>query len=385
DVEAISQELRIQSPDDEPLFWMFGGYLIATDRYISTGNMADTGAGVFPVFRTPSANPANPQRTFLADVQENFAWAAFANLGYEFTPELRIDGSLRYDRDSRENVTLTPTAFLPNVPGFPAGTTGEERKVVFDAWQPKLTLTWMPTADLTFYGGYSRGFRSGGFNQTGVGAVAAANGIVGVGDIYEAETAETFELGFKTRLFDDVLSLNGAAFTTKSENSYFFVFLAANSTQNLGNVPETRIDGFELEAVLRPAADVQLNAAWGMTWSEIKAFADPAAIGNEAPLISRSTFNMGAQFTPHLGGGLDGLLRLDLRRTGRTWWDVYNTTVRDPIYLVDARVGVESESWGLFAFGRNLLDEEYNAEFSPGGFVFKARPRIYGVEATLRF
>lgn len=385
DVEAISQELRIQSPEDEPLFWMFGGYLIATDRYISTGNMADTGAGVFPVYRTPSTNPANPQRTFLADSQENFAWAAFANVGYEFTPQLRIDGSLRYDRDSRENTTLTPTVFLPNVPGFPAGATGEVREVDFDAWQPKLTLTWMPTADLTFYGGYSRGFRSGGFNQTGVGAVAAANGILGVGDIYEAETAETFELGFKTRLFDDILSVNGAAFTTTSENSYFFVFLAANSTQNLGNVPKTRIDGFELEAVLEPAPDVQLNAAWGMTWSEIKEFADPVAIGNEAPLISRSTFNMGAQFTPHLGGGLDGLVRLDFRRTGRTWWDVYNTTVRKPIYLVDARIGVEGENWGLFAFGRNLLDEEYNAEFSPGGFVFKARPRVYGVEASVTF
>ena len=37
---------------------------------------------------------------------------------------------------------------------------------------------------------------------------------------------------------------------------------------------------------------------------------------------------------------LDGLLRLDLRRTGRTWWDVYNTTVRDPIYLV-GKGGVE--------------------------------------------
>ena len=385
DVEAISQELRFESPSDQRLFWMFGGYLIATDRYISTGNMVDTGAGVFPVYRTPSTNPLNPQATFLADAQDNFAWAVFANLGYEIVPELRIDGSIRYDRDSRENTTLTPTAFLPNVPGFPAGATGQVREVDFDAWQPKLTLTWMPTADLTFYGGYSRGFRSGGFNQTGVGAVAAANGIVGVSDVYEAETAETFELGFKARLFDDMLSFNGAAFTTKSENSYFFVFLAANSTQNLGNVPETRIDGFELEAILNPAPDVQLSAAWGMTWSEIKEFPDPVAIGNEAPLISRSTFNMGAQFTPHLGGGLDGLLRLDLRRTGRTWWDVYNTTVRHPIYLVDARVGVESGAWGLFAFGRNLLDEEYNAEFSPGGFVFKARPRIYGVEATLDF
>ena len=385
DVEAISQELRFESPPDEKLFWMFGGYLIATDRYISTGNMADTGAGVFPVYRVPSTNPANPQRTFLADSQDNFAWAVFANLGYEITPQLRVDGSLRYDRDTRENTTLTPAGFLPNVPGFPAGATGQVREVDFDAWQPKFTLTWMPTADLTFYGGYSRGFRSGGFNQTGVGAVAAANGIVGVGDIYEAETAETLELGFKTRLFDDVLSLNGAAFTTKSENSYFFVFLAANSTQNLGNVPKTRIEGFELEAVLNPAPEIQLNAAWGMTWSDIKEFADPLAIGNEAPLISRSTLNLGAQFTPHLGSGLDGLLRLDLRRTGRTWWDVYNTTVRDPIYLVDARVGVENERWGLFAFARNLLDEEYNAEFSPGGFVFKARPRVYGIEATLEF
>ena len=31
--------------------------------------------------------------------------------------------------------------------------------------------------NVTFYGGWSRGFRSGGFNQTGVGSVADANGI----------------------------------------------------------------------------------------------------------------------------------------------------------------------------------------------------------------
>jgi iron complex outermembrane receptor protein len=72
-----------------------------------------------------------------------------------------------------------------------------------------------------------------------------------------------------------VLSFNGAVFTTKSKNSYFFVFLAANSTQNLGNVPETRIDGFELEAFVTPARDIQINAALGMTWSEIKEFPDP--------------------------------------------------------------------------------------------------------------
>lgn len=385
DVEAWSQELRIESPPDEKLFWMAGLYAIATDRFISTGNMVDTGNGVFPVYRTPSTNPLNPQFSFLADSQDNFAWAAFANLGYEFSDQFRVDASLRYDHDKRENTTLTPTAFLPNVPGFPQGVTGEVRERSFDDWQPKLTLTWMPNPDTTLYAGYSRGFRSGGFNQTGVGAVAAANGILGVSDIFEAETADTFEAGFKTRLFDDVLSFNGAAFTTKSKNSYFFVFLAANSTQNLGNVPETRIDGFELEAFVRPARDIQLSAALGMTWSEIKEFPDPVVIGNEAPLISRSTVNLGFQWTPRLNDTLDGLMRIDYRRTGKTWWEVYNTTVRDPIDLVDARAGVRGGNWGVYVFGSNIFDEEYNAEFSPGGFVFKARPRIYGLEASFEF
>ena len=384
-VKALSQELRVQSPDKARLFWMFGLYGIHTDRYISTGNMIDTGNGVFPVYRTPSTNPLNPQFSFLADSQSYFAWSGFGNLGIAFTPQLRIDGSLRYDHDRRRNTTLTPTAYLPNPAGFPSGATGQVRTVSFEAWQPKATLTWTPSRDVTLYGGYSRGFRSGGFNQTGVGAVAAANGIVGVNDIYQAETADTFEAGFKTRWLNDKLTFNGAAFRTISKDSYFFVFLAANSTQNLGNVPKTEIKGFELEGTLHPTRTLQLSAALGMTWSEIKAFPDPKVIGNEAPLISRSTWNLGMQWTPSLGGGTDGLVRIDYRRTGRTWWDVQNSTVRDPVNLVDARAGIERGGWGLFAYAKNLFNEKYNAEFSPGGFVFKARPRVYGAEGTYKF
>ncbi|PHR20543.1 MAG: TonB-dependent receptor [Sphingopyxis sp.] len=384
-VKALSQELRFESPKDEKLFWMFGGYFIDTNRYISTGNMVDTGNGVFPVYRTPSTNPLNPQFSFLADKQTNFAWALFANAGYEFSNQFRVDASLRYDRDRRVNTTLTPTGFLPNPAGFPQGVTGEKRRITFDDLQPKVTATFKPTDDITIYGGYSRGFRSGGFNQTGVGGVAAANGIVGVNDIFQAETAETFEAGIKTQLFDRMLTLNGAAYTTVSKNSYFFVFLAANSTQNLGNIPKARIEGFELDALLRPAPWVQLNAAVGYTWSDIKEFPDPTVIGNELPLISRYTYNLGAQLTPELSDGLEGLLRVDYRRTGRTWWEPYNTTSRNPVDLVDARLGVSGDNWSLTGFASNLFNEKYNAEFSPGGFVFKARPRIYGVEATYSF
>jgi len=386
DVEAWSQELRFTSDDTGPFRYIFGGYLVWTDRFISTGNMVDTGNGVFPVHRQPSTNPLNPQATFLADGQDNFAWAVFGNLSYDFTDTLTVDASLRYDHDRRRQTTLTPTPFLPNVPGFPQGATGDVRTVKFDDWQPKVTITYKPTPDLTFYGGYSRGFRSGGFNQTGVGAVAASQGFLGVEDIYEAETADTFEIGAKAQLFDRKLSLNAAAYTTKSKNSYFFVFLATNSTQNLGNVDEVRLEGFEIDATAHLLPGFDVNASVGYTWSEIKEFPDPAAIGNEAPLISRYTWNLGAQYRRNIGNSGIGLLaRADYRRIGRTWWEPFNTTSRDPVDLVDARLGVEGERWSLVAFSENLFNEKYNAEFSPGGFVFKARPRRYGLELSYRF
>lgn len=384
DVKALSQELRLASPDGAgPFNWMFGGYLVDTERFISTGNMIDTGNGVFPVYRTPSTNPLNPQFTFLADGQENFAWALFANAGYEFSPELRVDGSLRYDRDRRRQTTLTPQGFLPNVPGVPQAQSGEVRTRVFDDWQPKITLTYEPSPDLTLYGGYSRGFRSGGFNQTGVGAEAVNAGIMGVGDVFEAETADTFEVGFKAKA--GPADISGAAYTTTSKNGYFFVFLAGSSTQNLGNIGEVLLQGFELEASAEILPDFDVSAALGVTYSDIKEFPDPAVIGNEAPLISRYTLNLGAQYDGPISERVDGLFRVDYRRTGKTWWEPYNTTVRDPVDLVDARAGVRIDGWSVTGFAENLFDKEYNAEFSPGGFVFKGRPRRYGIEVGYRF
>ena len=386
EVKAISEDLRISSPDKNRFQWSLGTYLIQTDRYISTGNLVDTGNGVTAVYRTPSTNPLNPQSTFLADSQSNFAWAIYGGLGYEFSKTLRVDASLRYDRDDRANTTLTPRAFIPVVAGFPAGIPGQVRNRGFSAWQPKITVAWKPVPDLTVYGGYSRGFRSGGFNQTGVGAVAAGTGVVGVQDIYQAETADTFEVGLKSTLFDRKLTFNISGYTTLSKNGYFFVFLAANSTQNLGNVPAARLRGFEIETTLRPTRGLEFNAALGVTYSRIERFPDPRVIGNEAPFISRYTLNLGGQYETRLGDSdLKARLRIDYRRTGRTWFDVTNSTSRNPVDIVDPRFTIDGGKWSVTAYASNVFDKKYNAEFSPGGFVFKARPRIYGLEGSIKF
>jgi len=380
DVKAYSQELRFTSSTEERIRWIAGGYFVHTDRFISTGNMVDTGNGVFPVYRAPSTNPLNPQATYLADSQNNDAWALFADVTVELTDQLELDAAIRYDRDKRENKTETPTAFLPD----PSAFTGEVRTHTWSEAQPKATLRYKPTDNVTIFGGWSRGFRSGGFNQTGVGAVADLSGIAGVNDLFNAEVADTLEAGVKGQFLDRRLNAGLSIYRTKSTNGYFFVFLAANSTQNLGNLDAT-YQGFEVELNARVTDQLDLYASYGYTDSEITAMEDPSVVGNQAPLVSKDTLNLGAQFRQPVSDNLSAVVRADFQRIGQTWWEPYNVTSRDPVSLLNARFGVDGNNWSLVAWSKNLTDEKYNTEYSPGNFLFKALPRRYGIEYQYKF
>jgi len=380
DLSSWSQEVRFTSSDEGRLRWILGGYFVHTDRFISTGNMVDDGTGVYPVYHQPRLTGNNPSATFLADSQDNDAWAVFGDATFELSDQFELDVALRYDEDRRENTTETPTAFLPD----PSASTGEVRTETFSETQPKVTLRYKPSDDITLYGGWSRGFRSGGFNQTGVGAVADASGIAGVNDIFQAEVADTWEVGIKGSFLDRRLNTGLALFDTKSTNGYFFVFLAANSTQNLGNL-DAKYKGAEFDISWRATDHLELFGSAGYTDSEITDMEDPSVIGNQAPLVSRVTYNLGAQLDQPLNDSLNLALRVDWRHVGETWWEPYNTTSRDPIDLVDLRLGLEGKKWAVTAWSKNLTDENYNAEFSPGGFLFRALPQRYGVEFSYSF
>ena len=388
DVTTWSQELRFTSNKVGGFAWIAGAYFIHTERFISTDNLIDRGEGVPRVYQEPIVDPTNPYATntnltFLADSQNNNAWAVFANGTYDFSRELQLDVAIRYDEDQRQNTTRTPNNFLPPATR-PEAYDGLVRKETFDAVQPKFTLRYKPTDNLTFYGGWSRGFRSGGFNQTGVGAIAAASGQKGVHDIFQAEIADTWEIGAKSEFFDRRLAVNAALFDTTSTNGYFFYFNPATSTQNLGNL-DARYKGGELELTAVATNWLDLYASFGYTDGKITNMEDPTVIGNKPPLLTKDTLNAGFQVHAPLGGGVSGVLRMDYQMIGRTWWDPYNVTSRDPVNLLDLRAGLEGDRWSVTAWSKNLTNKLYNEEFSPGGFLWRALPRRYGLDFTYKF
>jgi iron complex outermembrane recepter protein len=400
DVDAVSQELRFTSPADKSVRWIFGAYAIQTDRFISTGNVIDIGDGIVPeVKRTPLPKfvfptcfpPACRQFSYLADSQDNFAWAVFGDVDFDITDRLEGSLALRYDNDERENTTETPAEFLPTPTAFP----GQVRKHTWDELQPKVTLRYKPAADRTLYIGYSRGFRSGGFNQTGVGA---AN-IPGIQDLFDKETADTYEAGFKGEFMDRRLATNLSLYYTKANGSYYFVFDPNTSTQNLGNLGDVDYKGFEAEITARVTDSFDAYLGVGYTDSEIKQ-SDRAAsdVGNQAPLVSEYSINLGLAYRHQMAafGGASAFIRTDLDVTGPTWFYPDNFTERDTVSVLNLRLGLESKSWSVTAWAKNLNDEDYNAEWSPGpqffpnpgytnNFVFKALPQRWGVDLAYRF
>jgi iron complex outermembrane receptor protein len=390
DVDTVSQDLRLTSSSDARFRWIAGLYYIATDRYISTGNIVDRGLGAFPVYRTPRGNfpfddsiyPNSFQTTFLADSQDNAAWAVYGEITTDLSERVELSAALRYDSDTRKNTTETPQPFLAAIPG---AFTGEVRKRTWDEAQPRLTLRYKPTDNVTLYGGLMRGFRSGGFNQTGVGADPIAQAL-GVTDTFDAEVADSIEVGVKSLLADQRMNLNFVVFDTNSKGPYFFVFLATSSTQNLGNLEKVNYRGFEFDVTANITDYLDMYFGYGYVDSEIKESVVPTDIGNQAPLVTRDTVNLSLQYVRPLGNSnLDFFLRGDYRRVGKTWWDPANTTVRNPVNLLDWRIGVEGETWSMIGWARNFNDVKYNAEFSPGGFLFKAQPRVWGLEFIKEF
>jgi iron complex outermembrane receptor protein len=391
-VNAVSEELHFASPAKKRVRWIVGAYAISTDRFISTGNVLDLGTGVVPEVRWNPLPLFNPQVTYLADAQDNFAWAMFGNVDVDLTDKLELSTALRYDSDHRENTTKTPAEFIP-APLVGIAFPGQVRTHTWDDLQPKVTLRHKPTRDSTLYIGYSRGFRSGGFNQTGVGAA----GIAGVSDLFDAETADTYEAGAKAEFLDRRVGANLSVYHTRAKGSYFFVFDPNTSTQNLGNLDRVDYRGAEFEVRGRILEGFDGYVGLGFTDSDIKESRRAASdVGKQAPLVSKYTANVGLQYRHPLRSELSAFVRSDVQVTGPTWFYPDNFTVRDPVTLLDMRLGIDGKSWSATLWAKNLTDKRYNAEWSPGpmffpnpgytnNFVFKAMPRRWGVDLNYRF
>ena len=82
-----------------------------------------------------------------------------------------------------------------------------ESVLAFDDWTPMVNLAYYASEDVMFYGSWSEGFKSGGFDQRFINASPGPSS-------FNPETATTYEVGMKSSWLDNTLRLNASAFYT---------------------------------------------------------------------------------------------------------------------------------------------------------------------------
>ena len=444
-----SLELRLTSPGDQRMRWLAGVYFADIDRDVIVSQGSDSGGGFVlqPLVPTGQSNPTD---LLYDDSFSSKVYSGFGQLAFDVTDSVEIALAARYDKEEREvnnNVPRVP----PQTPFFfgsntfvnpayvvdPTLTEIPSRSRDFSQFQPKLSLNWQLNDEWSLYTSYGYGFRSGGFNSQGSSATVEAfyaglclgpsqftppffpvctgsnRSLTGVSDDYEEEVSKAAEVGFKAKLLDNRLSLNGAIYHTKVEDMQFFNFFAGpfGLLRVVTNLDDVTLQGAEIDFRWLAGDYVTIFGGYGYTDGEIDRYQGrPYTAGNEVPYAPEYTGNLGVEFrTPIGGSGLDLVARVDSTFVGETRFHPvqdelvpnlftgfgfgqgeFSKQKRDAYEVVNARVGVSGERWGVTVWGRNIADKEYLQEVisAPefgGSFIHDSPGSSYGVDVSYSF
>jgi len=372
---GFSQEFRLASPSSGKLHWLVGAYHVRLSAFRGANIFVDP----FYLGLAPAPTHADVLLAASGDHDVDSTAAGFGQVQYDLTSELSLEADLRYDSDRLHQSSAD----------------GADREANFSKWQPKGTVTYKPTADLTLYGSIGQGFRSGTFNASGASFGAP---------VVRPETATTYEMGSKARLLGHRLTINAAVYQTDLEDGQFNLFDAAGATNVRININKTRIRGFEVESALRVLDNFRVNASVGYTDPKVTAFTPPPGyagtaatyLGNSPPRVAKVTANLGLDFDFPVSQRLRLFVRPDYRYTGSYYWNLENSCKRPAYQLLNIRVGVRDsdDRYALTGFVKNALNEKITPEYQ--AFINSGLPTgkdvyyppvgsVYGVELSYRF
>lgn len=231
--DDFTQEVRLTSNyTDKPVDFMLGAfYQDGSMKYINN-LLGNTAYGL----------PAQLERGAQdIDVETR---SVFGQLIWSLTPQLELAGGVRWTREIRKHsVTSTIT-------GTPLAVPTAKPRLSSSDLSPEISLTWMPSDDLTLFAALKQAYKSGSFDTT---TIPAPGSDVSFGD----ERVKGGEAGLKAQFLDRRLLFNAAGYYYEYDDMQ----VGANDATPEGlvvirtlNAASAEVYGIDLDATYLPAA-----------------------------------------------------------------------------------------------------------------------------------
>lgn len=211
--------------------------------------------------------------------QDTSAYALFGQLTWDITERWVLAPGIRLNREEKlstptgtevcTNKGVTPciTATIMGANDYAPGTITRVEENV----SPKLSLTYYLSDDISVYGSWTRGFKSGGVN---------AISFTGEELEFEPERAQSFELGVRTRLFENTMKFNATLYRMDFDDLQVLAFNGLFF--DVTNAAAAYSEGLETDLQwLTPYTPLSINASAGYLRARYKRYdAAPAPIAD---------------------------------------------------------------------------------------------------------
>ena len=414
--EQITQELRIASPADGAYDFVAGLYYFDSEQHsyqnLTIGQAFAAGLDqMFPEPMRGFLGGYTAEQHMQVDTQ---SIAAFAHVNYHISDDLIAFMGLRYTDETKAYTAFPCVSDSPlNMPcNVFAGQGVSERTEAADKLttsEPSWTVGLRRNIDedSMLYGTVSQGIKTAAFNSlySQDPAISLAAGTL----VADAEFVTSYEIGYKSRLMDDRIEINLAAFYMDYEDMQVSTtdMTAAVPLLQLSNAAAATSQGFEVELRAMPTENLLIIAGLGVvdaTYDEYTGVTDNKldtlvdASGNTIPLAADITFNGAIQYTRPLAGGtlisrLDGSY-IDSRYAVAGVVNS-NDQLLDSQMLFNVRLGyrLNDSNTAISLWVKNLTDDNSLTYKDYGGQNFGApgihgmhiHPRSYGASVDYSF
>ena len=343
DVEQFSQEVKIRSKDSEKYNWSIGAYYSDRETDNVSGSLYPQGL-IHPQFGQLPGPIPDYTTASMSDEDNALFWESDFLLSQEF----KLTTGLRYQNSDR---SINRSNSSSNVRGNDD----------WDAWLPKLGLSYTLSERDSVFANLAKGFQSGGFNYYG-----------GASDTAQYDSAESwnYEIGWFASWNGGRLNTRAAVFYNDFENYQVYRLNPLNPTEAyMVNASEANSYGLELEVEAAVSETVTLSAALGVINAEFDSYSDNVLRGVLGPNAAGYEFggndiNFVPEYTANLAAHVELPWNLysniELQGIGDYWLDEANSAEQDAYTLINARIGYKRNNWELFVYARNLTDEDYS-------------------------
>lgn len=377
--KTFTQELRLASPSGERFQFLAGlFYYYNKWSYGRTFGGAPSNSIGFPLVGTAASQTELPTR----------AYSAFASGSYELIDGLKVDAGLRYTHEKKEGTFVRTTVGALPFPTTP-----------FTTYAPQITnpldynfgVRYEPSSQILLYGSYSKGSKSGGFQDAPT-TVAGAP--------FAPETAYSSEIGTKLRFTGGFATL--AVFNTRVkgfQTSYTTAVGTPPVSQTVIGNSNVRSRGAEANISFEPLSGLTL--AGNVVYAKsifTENFPASAAIARKGDPLTRAPEWSGNASIDYEGevSGMTLLAGVNADFASKT---LYQFVVPQPAApfgeahgIVNARLGLRSldKRWEVALLGTNLFDRrfvEFATSITAGGGAYYGsynRPRVIALQVTLK-